>query len=360
LLEAGDRLALALAHHSICSMIAVGLLDQTTSLAERAGHPELETVLNTGHGGLEEAQFVGDLWALSRGRTTLDAVLSDHGFHGPGELALPSYRMVPGQLRQIADRYRELPDGDAPLRVAERQQARREAAGRDIVQSLPAVRRSGARLILRLARKGIPLRETSKACFVMALDAARAAASDRFLELSARGFLDVPDDVFFLTLDELTGPERDFRDLVAERRFGYLEHQRLELPRAWRGQPVPAAGEAKGPAVQRLEGIPVCAGVIDGLVRVATTVGEAVQAEPGEVLVCHTTDPSWASVFPLVGGLAIDVGSAASHGAIVARELGLPCVINTGTGTETFVTGDLVRLDGAAGTIELLDGTSPR
>jgi pyruvate,water dikinase len=76
---------------------------------------------------------------------------------------------------------------------------------------------------------------------------------------------------------------------------------------------------------------------------------------PGEVLVCHTTDPSWAPLFFLAGGVVIDVGGPLSHGAIVAREFGIPCVINTKTGTEVIQTGDLVRIDGTGGTVDVID-----
>jgi pyruvate,water dikinase len=89
---------------------------------------------------------------------------------------------------------------------------------------------------------------------------------------------------------------------------------------------------------------------------VARSLADALDIEPDEVLICPTTDPSWASVFPLTSGLAIDIGGPMSHGAIIARELGLPCVISTKTGSQVFRTGDLVRVDGSKGTLELLAG----
>jgi phosphoenolpyruvate synthase/pyruvate phosphate dikinase len=76
--------------------------------------------------------------------------------------------------------------------------------------------------------------------------------------------------------------------------------------------------------------------------------------EPGDVLVCRTTDPSWVSLFFVAAGCVIDVGGPMSHGAIVARELDIPCVINTRDGTRRLRTGDIIRLDGTAGTVEVL------
>ena len=76
--------------------------------------------------------------------------------------------------------------------------------------------------------------------------------------------------------------------------------------------------------------------------------------EPGEVLVCPTTDPSWASILFLSAALVVDIGGPLSHAAVVAREMGIPCVIGTGNGTAILRAGDHVRVDGTAGTVEVL------
>jgi pyruvate,water dikinase len=73
--------------------------------------------------------------------------------------------------------------------------------------------------------------------------------------------------------------------------------------------------------------------------------------EPGEVLVCETTDPSWASLMFVSGALVVDIGGAVSHGAIVARELGVPCVIGTRRACAWLNTGDVVRVDGNTGQV---------
>jgi pyruvate,water dikinase len=78
------------------------------------------------------------------------------------------------------------------------------------------------------------------------------------------------------------------------------------------------------------------------------------EVEPDEVLVAPTTDPSWASIMFISSALIVDIGGALSHAAVVARELGIPCVVNTRTGTRELRTGDLVRVNGDAGTVEVL------
>jgi len=353
--EVRHRLELAMAHHSITSMIAVALLDQTASISARAGRADLETLLNTGQGEVEEARFVADVWRLSRDEASLDEILADHGFQGSGELSLPSYRSDPSRLIGIACRYAELGDGEDPAASARRQRDERARAEREVLAALGPASRPLARRLFALARRGIPLREATKAAYVMGLDAGRAVAADRFAELEANGFLIEPDDVFFLTYDEVTGPDRDLRGVVADRRAVHDEYQTLELPRSWYGQPEPVAASGPDASDAPLQGIPVYAGVVEARARVATSVAEASAIGVGEILVCSTTDPSWASVMPLAGGLVIDIGSQASHGAIVARELGLPCVINTATGTRDIATGDLVLMDGTTGIVEVLE-----
>ena len=103
-----------------------------------------------------------------------------------------------------------------------------------------------------------------------------------------------------------------------------------------------------------VEGIGVSAGVAEGVVRVVTDPSFTEVAD-GEILVTPTTDPSWASILFLSSALVVDIGGPLSHAAVVARELGIPCVINTRTGTRALRSGDRVRVDGDGGTVTLLE-----
>ncbi|MGH9039084.1 MAG: PEP-utilizing enzyme, partial [Acidimicrobiia bacterium] len=123
----------------------------------------------------------------------------------------------------------------------------------------------------------------------------------------------------------------------------------------WEGMPDPIPLETGAIAddVSEVTGVAVSPGIVEGRVRVVLDPNRPL--EPGEILVCETTDPSWTSMFLVAAGLVIDIGGALSHGAIVARELGVPCVINTRVGTRTLRTGDLVRVDGTAGRVTILE-----
>jgi pyruvate,water dikinase len=113
-------------------------------------------------------------------------------------------------------------------------------------------------------------------------------------------------------------------------------------------------------AAAAVKGLGVSAGVAQGLARVVLSRDGSEGLEPGEILVCHTTDPSWASYFFVAAGVVIDVGGPMSHGAIVARELGIPCVINAGNATRELQTGQWIRIDGDSGRVETLPTPSPR
>ena len=102
-------------------------------------------------------------------------------------------------------------------------------------------------------------------------------------------------------------------------------------------------------------GKPVSRGRVEGRVRVVLTLDQAEALEPGEILVAPITDVGWTPYFAIIAGLVTDVGSAVSHGAVVAREFGLPAVLNTREATRILKTGERVVLDGDRGTIERLD-----
>ncbi|MDG2335106.1 MAG: PEP-utilizing enzyme, partial [Myxococcota bacterium] len=105
-------------------------------------------------------------------------------------------------------------------------------------------------------------------------------------------------------------------------------------------------------------GRPVSRGVVEGRARVALTPEEATQLEPGEILVSHITDIGWTPYFSLISGLATDVGSAVSHGAVIAREYGLPAIVNLRVATKVVRTGDRIRLDADRGVLEILESSS--
>ncbi len=104
-----------------------------------------------------------------------------------------------------------------------------------------------------------------------------------------------------------------------------------------------------------VKGYAASSGIVEGVARVVRSVNEIGDVQPGEVLVCSVTAPSWGPVFPKIAAAVSDIGGMMSHAAIVAREYGLPAVVGTGNATSQIKTGDRVRVDGSAGTVSILD-----
>ena len=355
LVEARDLFHAAMRVHVSASWLAQTSYTLLARLAVQAGEPGLERTLATGYGSLEETSMLADLWDLSRGRLERRAFIDRHGYHGPaeGDMSSRSWREDDHPVDGLVEIYRKLDDTQHPRVVESSRVREREAREADILGLLPAEARRVARLKLALARHFIPLREVGKAAFLQAIDAGRAAARALGVQLARDGRLDAAEDVFLFTLDELcagTLPP-DARSLLESRRAARLRYQELQLPKVWQGQPQPEPRAREAPAVadpEVVRGVGVSPGIVTARVAVVTDLNDA-SIEPGEILVCEITDPGWAPLFLAAGGLIIDVGGPLSHGAIIARELGIPCIINVQTGTRQLHSGDLVRLDGDAG-----------
>jgi phosphohistidine swiveling domain-containing protein len=343
--------------HAAATMLCQALYDQVVNVATAAGLPGLETSLVTGYGDFEEGKIAEHLWDVSRGRMTVAAFIADHGYHGPneGSLSSRSWREDPGPIERLAETYRSMSDDANPAAVAQSRVVGRRSAEAQLLAATPGHKRPAAKAVLRLARRQIPLREIGKASFLQSIDVARAAARTLGEELAGSGAIADPDDVQYLTYEEITGRDfGDVRDRVTARRAKREGYLRIRLPDTWQGPPEAVAlGEPASKAPDVIRGLPVAPGIVEGRARVVTDPEAGIEIEPGEVLVCRTTDPSWASYFLVASALVIDIGGAMSHGAIVARELGVPCVINTRVGTSAIQTGDLVHVDGAAGEVRI-------
>jgi pyruvate,water dikinase len=285
-----------------------------------------------------------------------------HGYHGldEGELSNRVWREARSTVEALINSYRSVSDPGAA--EASRREQRLDAQS-ELLRALPPGRRPGMRVLLRLASRYVPLRETGKASFLQTLDVARFALRHLGADLEASGLLESDDDVFYLTCDEAIAPipPADARDLVAFRRERRLRYARQPLPNVWQGAP-PVVAEPELDSRSRgsivVSGIGVQPGTVTGMARVLDGPASFAELVPGEVLVCRATDPGWTSLFPLASGVVIDVGGTMSHGAIVAREFGVPCVVNTKDGTRRLETGDTVRVDGSSGRVEVLDRVS--
>jgi pyruvate,water dikinase len=186
---------------------------------------------------------------------------------------------------------------------------------------------------------------------------------------TSEGILDAPHDIFYLTLDEVWDYTRgravttNLKALAALRReeFDAFRREADRMPadrfETWglpyhrnrfQGRPRPAIESEDGV----LRGIGCSPGVVTKPVKVIRTPSEDARLE-GEILVAERTDPGWVPLYPSVSGLLIERGSILSHSAIVAREMGIPTIVGILGLTSTLQTGQVVTMDGAAGTVKL-------
>jgi pyruvate,water dikinase len=197
-------------------------------------------------------------------------------------------------------------------------------------------------------------RERSKSFSVWIARQLKRGYVDYARRLVAAGRLPDVDLVFFFTRKELGrlahGPDRALVRRAEHRRRLHPRKIALEFPRVCRGKPaplLPAEGAvADGDAMQ---GMPLSRGVAIGPARVAHNLSEAATMQPGEILVTPFTDVGWTPFFGRAAGLATEIGSVLSHGAVVAREYGLPAIAGLPGVTRRFKTGDILRLDGNTG-----------
>jgi pyruvate,water dikinase len=216
-----------------------------------------------------------------------------------------------------------------------------------------------ARFLLDRSRRLAGLRESPKFHIVLLLRRARRLLSPVGEELAAAGRLDGPGDVFFLTLPEARAAVAgaDVRQLVRERRASYArEQERRHIPRLLLSDGTePGASGASapvGPADNVLRGAAASAGTATGRARVLLDPRGA-RLQPGDILVAPSTDPGWTPLFMTAGGLVMEMGGPMSHGAIVAREYGIPAVVGVPGATERIRTGETVSVDGTRGVVTL-------
>lgn len=222
--------------------------------------------------------------------------------------------------------------------------------------------------VLQQARTRVRCRENLRFERTRVFGRVRCIVRELGKRLHADGQLDAPEDVFYLELDELfaawegTGTSARLAGLAAQRRTEFEVHEASDAPpdRFQTRGPIcryakfESAATPEVPMDGVLKGNGACPGVVTGRVRVVIDPRQA-RLEPGEILVARQTDPGWVVLFPAASGLLVERGSLLSHSAIVSRELRLPCIVSLPGITQSLKTGDLVRMDGARGTVEVLE-----
>ena len=292
----------------------------------------------------------------------LDRFLSSYGQRGVAEidLGVPRWREDPTHILGALANYLRVDDPELAADV-QFQRAVEQAEAMVAELTRRAARRNWLRgvvvgFLLRRVRELAGLREAPKFHVVTILAKARALLKEIGKELVKSNIIDATDDIFFLTLPEaraaLSGT--DFRTLVSQRRVTYQQElRRRRLPRVLLSDGTePSVTPTNMSGGHVLQGVPASAGVVTARGRVILD-PEGAHIAPGEILVAPSTDPGWTPLFLTAGGLVMEMGGPMSHGAVVAREYGIPAVVGVPSATERILTGQLVTIDGSAGTVAL-------
>jgi pyruvate,water dikinase len=217
-------------------------------------------------------------------------------------------------------------------------------------------------LILRFTVGFAPYRENIKFHTLKGFILARRMGLCFGSILRKNGYLKSEKDVFFLEYTEMRNA-LDNKATIAQI-LSLVEERRAQMDR-WSkmvpshhlytkgNQVVRKVYDEANRFAQKLQGVPGSAGLVRGKARIIMELGEANRLQPGEILVARFTDPAWTPLFNLASGIVVDIGSMLSHGAVVARELGIPAVVGVRFGTEVIQDGQEITVDGTAGTVGL-------
>jgi len=266
--------------------------------------------------------------------------------------------------RELCVRERAWVDDPVPLIRTMQASIMARLSGTARARSVPGVDwaelKPALRFLLPRAHFAIRQREHTKSLLVKATHRLKRGYRRLGVLLAAEGTIPDADLVFFLSREELSDfvrqPSPEAVRRMQRRRRALEFQEKLEFEEIYVGPATPIETRAEhAPGEGEYLGRPVSRGVVEGRARVALTPEEATELEPGEILVSRITDIGWTPYFSLIAGLATDVGCAVSHGAVIAREYGLPAIVNLRVATRVVQTGDWVRLDAIRGGLAILE-----
>lgn len=349
--------------------LAVGDL---ADIARRA--PQLSTLFkqlgNDSHAWLAQASKIEDSGEFME---AWNAFIARYGARGSSEIdiKMPRWYEEPLSLLQVIASYLEKEAGSHRTQHQKLVNAQKMAVTRLISKAnhgmfgwpfdtlRTALRSRFLKRLIHVVHEGSVLREHHKFLMVQMIGLIKEVTKEIAIDLTNANKLSHPDDIWFLTWPELlavcSGNEVDAAQIVATRRASWSHFEKMNPPLI-----ITSDGEA--PVVKyhvadappgALIGNPVSPGVVEGPVRVIHN-PQTETLNPGEILVAPFTDPGWTPLFINAGGLIMEVGGIMTHGSVVAREYGIPAIVGVRDATNMLETGQLVRIDGNRGIIELL------
>jgi pyruvate,water dikinase len=321
--------------------------------------------------GVQDDGFLDELAKIAGGIEARDAIedyLDRYGMRCVGEIDItrPRWRERPSTLVPvILDNVRNFEPGAARRRFEQGRQkaAQKEREVLSRLRSLPDGDRKAdeAKRMIDRVRTFIGYREYPKYGIISRYLVYKQALLAEAERLVAANVIPHPEDVFYLTFQEFHDAVRSNQvddRLVRQRRDAFRSYHALTPPRVLTsdGEALTGAYRRDGVPAGALVGVPVSAGTVEGRARVVLDLAEADLAAD-DILVTPFTDPSWSPLFVGIAGLVTEVGGLMTHGAVIAREYGLPAVVGVERATRLIRDGQRIRVHGSDGYVEILSGT---
>jgi phosphoenolpyruvate synthase/pyruvate phosphate dikinase len=315
----------------------------------------------------DDETFLDGLRAVPGGEQVLPVLVNffaRYGMRCPGEIDLtrPRWREAPTQLvPAILSHITGIGPGQHRRDFLTGKEEAEAAAARLIGRLLQTpggfLKAKRMQRLIQVHRALIGVREHPKYYLIQNFDLVKQALMLEAASLAADGILENPEEIFWLSLPEIARvveTRRLDRALIAERREKFDRDAKLTPPRAMTSEGEIIAAKARtGAPPGALAGSAVSAGVVEGRARVILSLADA-KMDKGDLLVAPYTDPGWTPLFPLAAGLVTEVGGLMTHGAVVAREYGIPAVVGVDEATVRIKDGQLIRIDGTRGYVEIL------
>jgi rifampicin phosphotransferase len=347
--------------HNITSEMGLALLDVADVIRP---HPEVVAFLHE----VEDEGFLDELADLAGGPEARDAIgafLDKYGMRCAGEIDMtrPRWSERPSTLVPLLlGNIKNFEPGAAERRF---EHGREEAWAKEQellerLRSLPDGERKAdeAKRMIDRVRTFIGYREYPKYGMVSRYFVYKQALMGEAERLVRAGVLRETEDIFYLTVQELQDVVRtnqlDDR-LIHDRKVAFRSYEALTPPRVLTsdGEVIAGAYRRDDAPAGALIGLPVSRGTIEGRARVILDM-EAAELEPGDILVTAYTDPSWSALFVAIKGLVTEVGGLMTHGAVIAREYGLPAVVGVEDATRLIRDGQRIRVHGTDGYVQIL------
>jgi pyruvate,water dikinase len=357
--------------NNVTSEMGLALLDVADAIRP---HPAVVAFLKRVEGeGFDDDALLTALSTLPGGEEARDAIegwLRRYGMRGVGEIDItrPRWAERPTMLVPLLlGNVRNFAPGEAKRRFEQGLRAAREKE-RELLERLRALpdgqrKADETKRMIDRVRAFAGYREYPKYGMVSRYFVYKRALLEEADRLVRAGVLRDPEEIFYLRFEELRDVVRTNEvdeQAIRERRDAFEAYRALTPPRVLTsdGEAVAGSYRRDDPPPGALIGLPVSAGTVAGRARVVLDVATA-DLEAGDILVTAYTDPSWTPLFVAIGGLVTEVGGLMTHGAVIAREYGLPAVVGVEHATRLIRDGQWIRVHGTDGYVELLPSPAP-